>query len=994
MAMAQHIEPGVHAVALNAPEVHVSGEGLPSSCPGDITLLSGDASDGTATLILGTDYSLSSCGPEGFTVLLSEGKTWQPPGVEPVVLRLTRYGGLTDMDVVVGTLVSAFAGYLHPRTDPIPNTQTTITLHGWALQPAGVSPQDIDLQFVAPDGGCNVQGPVVGLNDTAITATLHGIHCAAPGPLRVLLVTAGKPAEKLPEWPEVDNTMSHRRRVSPAARATGGGAEYDRHLNKQVVVGTITAPMPWRSVQALALNAPELIISGTSFPPTGCEPARDGEGLPIWNHAHAVELRAPAGAPLEMAGASCDFRTRSDGDSLCAWYQPVADSFDWAVMSGPSSPRLPDTIDSMHNRRESRYRTGPEHDANGDGNYLAIDASPPRVNGDVASLVSPEFVVHNLTTAIVFQYHMLGESTGTLSLEVLPQGGSWLQLWSRTGDQTAYCAEPHCVHDWTVATVELVDWMHQSIQLRFNATVGDGSSGNIAVDDIRVHASDQLTPVEGQCCGVANHGSGVGLGPLLNQDYVLAACSTTGITLRLLAGGRWGLLAGGPLMLTRYASSGAISVQVATLIPEFDGVLFSSPHCSTQEPQCTGGIQIAPGSAEVAVHGSSLRPVGCSEGDVIVLLHASHGRSPTGRIKPGSWEQDRVVIELDDFQNALPGQLQVALEVAGRQTNWVAAATVVPAMRILEHRGNLGLDAAMLHVQGSALPLACPEAEEHVQISGLRMYHDFLLANCSTDGFTLVLLPGMRFGRKLGPLRVLRYADTGPIHVTVADLVPGGSPTVTMEQPALLNTATTVTIRGVGLRPFGATRDHVHVQFYPACGDAPSGAVTPASVYDNGLIKVAVSGLNQTCAGPLLARIVVRGIDSGAPVAVASVVSPTLDASSHRLAANGAALLVTGHDLPVMCPTAPEHIQVGGLSPGAESRAMLTLGTDFTLSGCTATGFVMNLAKGRRWHPRTGELRVSRYSTSGAIDVTVAKILPLFNGELCLLYTSPSPRDS
>ena len=60
------IETSAHAVARNAPDVQVKGTGLPSTCPGTAELHTGDMSEGTTPLVLGVDFSLQSCGPEGF----------------------------------------------------------------------------------------------------------------------------------------------------------------------------------------------------------------------------------------------------------------------------------------------------------------------------------------------------------------------------------------------------------------------------------------------------------------------------------------------------------------------------------------------------------------------------------------------------------------------------------------------------------------------------------------------------------------------------------------------------------------------------------------------------------------------------------------------------------------------------------------------------------------------------------------------------------------
>lgn len=60
------IETSAQAVARNAPDVQVKGVGLPLTCPTTVELNTGDMSEGTTPLVLGTDFTLQSCTDEGF----------------------------------------------------------------------------------------------------------------------------------------------------------------------------------------------------------------------------------------------------------------------------------------------------------------------------------------------------------------------------------------------------------------------------------------------------------------------------------------------------------------------------------------------------------------------------------------------------------------------------------------------------------------------------------------------------------------------------------------------------------------------------------------------------------------------------------------------------------------------------------------------------------------------------------------------------------------
>lgn len=103
----------------------------------------------------------------------------------------------------------------------------------------------------------------------------------------------------------------------------------------------------------------------------------------------------------------------------------------------------------------------------------------------------------------------------------------------------------------------------------------------------------------------------------------------------------------GPLTLTRYGNSGSVSVPVATLVPAYDGQL------NTQRSD------IPAGSTELLVRGAGLRPVGCHLEDITVQLVAANGPCPIGSVKPGTYNQDWLIINLVDFERTLPGELSI-----------------------------------------------------------------------------------------------------------------------------------------------------------------------------------------------------------------------------------------------------------------------------------------------------------------------------------------------
>ena len=68
------------------------------------------------------------------------------------------------------------------------------------------------------------------------------------------------------------------------------------------------------------------------------------------------------------------------------------------------------------------------------GHYLFTDASPPRLNGDVARLISVVIPPTSRSTCFRFQYHMRGTDVGSLSFYVR-YGQTTVPLWTLSGFQ-------------------------------------------------------------------------------------------------------------------------------------------------------------------------------------------------------------------------------------------------------------------------------------------------------------------------------------------------------------------------------------------------------------------------------------------------------------------------------------------------------------------------------------------------------------------------------
>ncbi|XP_035827615.1 MAM and LDL-receptor class A domain-containing protein 1 [Aplysia californica] len=154
---------------------------------------------------------------------------------------------------------------------------------------------------------------------------------------------------------------------------------------------------------------------------------------------------------------NCNFDT-----GYCSWTNDVVhDQFDWQRTS----------------RTTGSYNTGPVNDhtlKNSSGQYVFIDASSPRVQGDTARFVSQD-LNSTLPSCLHFWYNMHGNTIGTLNVWVSQYSdGSLLPIWSLQGQQGT---------DWLPASAKIPP-QTDSYQVIFEGKRGSNWDGDIALDDI------------------------------------------------------------------------------------------------------------------------------------------------------------------------------------------------------------------------------------------------------------------------------------------------------------------------------------------------------------------------------------------------------------------------------------------------------------------------------------------------------------------------------
>ena len=145
------------------------------------------------------------------------------------------------------------------------------------------------------------------------------------------------------------------------------------------------------------------------------------------------------------------------------WSNVGGDDFDWTRNSGgtPSSTTGPTAA------HDSAY-------------YMYTESSTPNYPDKVAILEGPILPLDSYKEEkIEFWYHMYGSTMGVLYLEINDTGGSWIELWSKSGDQG---------NQWYNAVVDLSSYS-DSRKLRFRVVTSSGYRSDVALDDINITLS-------------------------------------------------------------------------------------------------------------------------------------------------------------------------------------------------------------------------------------------------------------------------------------------------------------------------------------------------------------------------------------------------------------------------------------------------------------------------------------------------------------------------
>ncbi|XP_022096502.1 MAM and LDL-receptor class A domain-containing protein 1-like [Acanthaster planci] len=201
-------------------------------------------------------------------------------------------------------------------------------------------------------------------------------------------------------------------------------------------------------------NTYKVVFEGVTGKGSGSDIAIDD--IMVASNACPIPTKTPGGHPL-----SCDFE---QGFVPCGWSQEDStsgnDNFDWGLGSG-------NTV---------TFGTGPAFDhtlGTGSGTYLYINASPQK-DGDKAWIKTgtyPPAQGHCLE----FYYHMRGIHIGRLNV-FLKENDKYSHYY--------FTINGNLGEIWNVGRFPFV--AYSDYQVVFEATVGNGDQGDIAIDDVEI----------------------------------------------------------------------------------------------------------------------------------------------------------------------------------------------------------------------------------------------------------------------------------------------------------------------------------------------------------------------------------------------------------------------------------------------------------------------------------------------------------------------------
>ncbi len=241
-------------------------------------------------------------------------------------------------------------------------------------------------------------------------------------------------------------------------------------------------------------------------------------------------------------------------NGLGSWSNTTsADSHDWILHSGSTTSNA----------------TGPDGASDG-GRYLYMETSSGQATsiGNSVILESPAF--DDKILELQFDYHMYGDDTGMLSVDVLSEGEWITDVWSLTGQQQSTTTEK-----FIKAVVDLSSY--EFTYLRLKATAVGGFNGDIAIDNIIIMAgSDIPVPPHFKSWSIVKENATVNVPFSSDIRDDVADDNNDPLTFELISGPEWlvlsptGELFGTPTENDTYANDFVVSISDGMFTTEGD----------------------------------------------------------------------------------------------------------------------------------------------------------------------------------------------------------------------------------------------------------------------------------------------------------------------------------------------------------------------------------------------------------------------------------------
>ncbi|PIK50171.1 putative MAM and LDL-receptor class A domain-containing protein 1 [Apostichopus japonicus] len=192
---------------------------------------------------------------------------------------------------------------------------------------------------------------------------------------------------------------------------------------------------------------------------------------------------------IEISGQACEQLASCNFEgNLCSYLNLGGDNFDWRRQPGSST--------TPYNGPSSDHTFGLSS-----GYYAFADTSFPRVQGDLAWLLTDTDLDGGVSYCLSMWYYMVGDETSETNTLVLYQRKSEADqdTWGSLGYWNSTAKRNQWFH-------ELVDIVPQwsFIQLIFEAQAGNVISGGVALDDLQIYPGVCVAPTVPSCvftCG-------------------------------------------------------------------------------------------------------------------------------------------------------------------------------------------------------------------------------------------------------------------------------------------------------------------------------------------------------------------------------------------------------------------------------------------------------------------------------------------------------------